>query len=101
MDQTHSVFMPGLTRRGPVYNALEGLPTISPGVKFAIEAGLIAAGLFKKVPLPVAIAGAFFVWKMFPDNAPITANINPASLTTIPPFDASQLQIPTVGIPTS
>lgn len=103
MDQTNSVFMPGLTRRGPVYNSFGALPTISPGVKFAIEAGLLAAGVFKKLPLPIAIGAAFLVWKMFPATpAPVASGLTAAdqsNMTTVPPFDASQLQMPTVGIP--
>lgn len=85
MDQTHSVFMPGLTRRGPVYNSLGAMPVLSPNIKLAIELGLIAAGVMKKLPLPIALGAAFLLWKMSNPPAPITAGINPADLAYVPP----------------
>jgi len=113
LSQANSVFMPGLTRRGPVYNASPGfgdLPTLSPGVKFALEGGLLAAGLFKKIPLVYAIAGAALVYFMLPDTASAGAAANAASaampidtssLNTVPTLDISSIPMPTVGIPQS
>jgi hypothetical protein len=109
-SQQNSVFVPGLTRRGPVYNVvgpMGGLPSLSPGIKFAIEAGLIAAGIFKKLPLPLAIAGAFAVYQLFPDSttgsvanaSTPAAPIDTSSLLQVPAFDASGLPMPSVGIP--
>lgn len=102
-SQQNSVFRPGLTMRGPVYNSMGALPTVSPGLKTAIMAALILAGVTKKIPLSVAAVGSFAIWKFISDGttaAPITANLNPADLNAPPPpFDASQLQMPTVGIP--
>jgi hypothetical protein len=105
-SQQNSVFMPGLTRRGPVYNAnpsfgsyLSALPTVSPGIKTAIIAALILAGVTKKIPLYVAGVGAFAIWNFLPDGtatptAPITANINPTDLTSVAMPDFSNLQAP-------
>jgi hypothetical protein len=103
-SQANSVFVPGLTRRGPVFNVvgpMGALPTLSPGIKFALEAGLIAAGIFKKVPLPVAVGGAFLVYMLFPDattgavaNAAAPAMAVPTPNTTIAPFDPSTLTMP-------
>lgn len=75
MDQTHSVFMPGLTRRGPVYNAMGALPAISPMVKYALMAGLVYLGATKKLPFGIAggAGAAFAVWKLFPDVTASTA----------------------------
>jgi hypothetical protein len=108
-SQANSVFVPGLTRRGPVYNVvgpMGALPNLSPGIKFALEAGLIAAGIFKKVPLVYAVGGAFLVYMLFPDattgavaNAAAPPMAVPQPNTTIAPFDASSLAMPTVGIP--
>lgn len=105
MDQTYSVFMPGLTRRGPVYNSLEGLPTFSPLMKFGLIGVLFYLGMSNKIPMIVAAGGALAAWKFLPDtntSPPITANLNPADLNAPPPpFDASGLTMPTVGIPLS
>lgn len=102
MDQTHSVFMPGLTRRGPVYNALGAMPVLSPNTKLAIQVGLFLAGVvFKKIPAPVALGAALLVWKLFPDtaSAPVASTTPP----NVAPPDFSNyfstLPIPTVGIP--
>ncbi|MGH8336543.1 MAG: hypothetical protein ACRETL_06960 [Gammaproteobacteria bacterium] len=89
MNQQHSIFMPGLANRGPVYNAMDGLPTLSSGVKFALVAGLLAAGVMKKIPLVYAGAGAFALWTLFPDAAsaaPIT-NPTPPTVSTMPVGD--------------
>jgi hypothetical protein len=117
MDQTHSVFMPGLTRRGPVYNEagtgdlLGALPTVSPTVKYALMAGLAYLGYRKTIPLYVAAIGAFALWKFLPDAA--TPSVTPASgapnatdianaaagAGIIVPPDFSSVQMPDVNFP--
>ena len=97
-SQKGSVFMPGLTTRGPVYNALGALPALSSTMKLAIVGGLLAAGLLKKIPLMYAGIGAAVVWTMFPDAAaaapaaPIV--LPPPDLSQITPIDFSNIQAP-------
>lgn len=69
MEQSHSVFAPGLTARGPVYNAMDGLPTVSPMVKFGLIGALLYLGMNKKIPMIAAGAGAFAIWQMLPSTA--------------------------------
>jgi hypothetical protein len=118
--QTNSVFEPGLTRRGPVFNAgtnFGDLPSLSPTVQFALEAGLLAAGLFKKIPLPYAVGGAALLYFLFSQSsstavaAPTTgaaANaaspgmpIDTSSLNQVPTLNTSNIPMPTVGAPSS
>jgi hypothetical protein len=87
MDQTHSVFMPGLTRRGPVYNTLgrirdrgsylgaymSGLPALPSYLKYGIMAGLVYLGYKKQIPLMLAGGAAIAVWQMFPDASAVAA----------------------------
>jgi hypothetical protein len=89
MDQTHSVFMPGLTRRGPVYNSAGEnafgaltMPTLSPMIKYAIMAGLVYLGAKKKIPFGLygGIGAAFAVWQLFPD----ASSLVPASGVPMP-----------------
>ena len=94
MNQKYSVFMPGLTARGPVYAAnsplgayLSGLPAL-PSVAIY---GLMAASLFAgyKKMLPFGIAGgagvAAAIYFLFPNSdtsgsgAPTAANISAAT----------------------
>jgi hypothetical protein len=95
MNQLNSIFMPGLTRRGPVYNStfgsitrpgpritrgnsnylnglgayLSGLPALPSMAKYALMAGLLYLGYDKKLPLGIAggAAAAFAVWQFFPE----------------------------------
>lgn len=82
-SQKNSVFMPGLTQRGPVYN-LGALPTVSPMIKYGIMAGVLYLGMKKKIPggMLGGAALAFAVYNFLPS----TATAAPATLTT-PPVD--------------
>lgn len=103
MNQKNSVFMPGLTTRGPVYNAnsplgayLSGLPALPSYVIYAAMAGALFAG-YKKI-LPFGMAGgaalAFGIYELFPmsdsavqgSGAPTPAQISAstAGAATIP-----------------
>jgi hypothetical protein len=100
MDQTHAVFMPGLTRRGPVYNStyafgsyLSALPVLSPTMTYAILAAIGYLGLKKTIPLWAAGAAAVAVWKMNAGaSAPVVANVGP--IAPIAPFDSSGMVAP-------
>jgi hypothetical protein len=125
MNQTNSVFMPGLTRRGPVYNALganhgrnylnglgaylSALPAIPSFAKYALMAGLLYLGYDKKLPFGVAggAAAAFAVWQFFPDasapaasGAPTAADINvsTAGAGMVTPDISSVLALPTPSL---
>lgn len=71
MEQSNSVFMPGLTARGPVYGGSDGLlgamPTVSPMVKYGIMAAVAYLGYKKKIPMAAALLAEFAVWKFLPD----------------------------------
>lgn len=78
MNQAESIFMPGLTSRGPVYRAnaplgayLSGMPALPPTVIYGAMAAALFLG-YKKV-LPFGIAGgaalAFGIYELFPSNA--------------------------------
>jgi hypothetical protein len=95
-SQSNSVFMPGLTARGPVFNALSGLPALPSPVKFALIGGLLYLGMKKKIPMVAAGAGAVGVWMLFPDAAaaaPVTVDVS-KDIGTIPPPDFTNLQMP-------
>jgi hypothetical protein len=122
MDQRNSIFMPGLTRRGPVINALGklkhrgpyfsglgDLPALPPLLKYGAMAALVYLGLTKKVPLLMAGGAAIAVWQVFPDapaaiqgsGAPSAQDISvtTAGAATIPAPDLSNIPIPNVSIP--
>lgn len=82
MNQQNSVFMPGLTARGPVYKAdsplgsylssyLSGLPAIPSTVKYAAMAAALYAGYSKMIPggLITGAALAAGIYSLFPDSA--------------------------------
>ena len=105
-SQRNSVFMPGLSRQGPVYNSnyMSGLPALTSGMKLALVAGLLAAGMFKKIPLMYAGLGAFAVWSFFPDDtsaatlatpAAVAPIVLPAPVISTPVLDLSQIPMPT------
>lgn len=102
MEQSHSVYMPGLTRRGPVFNSTYGfgampprafktqpynfgailtpgmlgaLPALSPMTKYGIMAALLYLGAKRKLPLGLmgGAAAAALVWQFFPNAASATA----------------------------
>lgn len=76
MNQMNSVFMPGLSARGPVYGAdasFGALPTLSPMMKYGLMAGLAYLGYKKTIPMVAGIGLALALWKFLPDA------------TTIPP----------------
>lgn len=86
LSQRNSVFMPGLTSRGAVYNSSGGmlgaLPVVSPTVKYGLIAALLYFGTKKKISLPVLGAAAFALYQFVPSTAvaaaaPITTNIAP------------------------
>jgi hypothetical protein len=82
-SQGNSVFMPGMSRRGPVFNSpftLGALPTLTPPIKYGLMAAILAAAALKKISYPVAGIGAAAVYLLFPD-APAAA----ATLTTPAP----------------
>lgn len=93
MRQNNSVFMPGLTSRGPVYNSLGLLPTLSPMVKFGVIGALLYfSAVKKKLPLPVAAVGAFAVWQFFPTDASASstaATPSPVIANPIPDVSSS------------
>lgn len=114
MDQTHSVFMPGLTRRGPVYNAMGALPTVSPMIKYALMAGLLYLGAKKQIPFGIlgGAGAAFAIWKLLPDagggaaaasGAPSATDISNLTVGAgdIAPTDFSQIPMPSgINFPT-
>ena len=88
-SQSNSVFMPGLTARGPVYNSLGALPALSSPIKFGLIGVLLYLGVKKKIPMIAAGAGAIGVWMLFPDAAqaaPVTVDVT-KDIGTIPPPD--------------
>lgn len=98
LSQQNSVFMPGLTSRGAVYNAdgnsgFGALPPISTPIKLGLIAAVIYFGMQKKIPLPVLGAVGFGIFKFFPDavaagtSAPVTTNLNPTMPIDINPGD--------------
>lgn len=98
-SQANSVFMPGLTTRGPVYNGMGALPSLSPAMKFALIAGLLGLGVTKKIPLGLAGIASALVWTLLPDAAsaattPITVTTNP--VLTNPMADFSNMPLPTM-----
>lgn len=110
-SQSSSVFMPGLTRRGPVYNAntqsnqtlgayLNGLPALPSGMTLAVMGGLLALGFFKKIPLPLAAVGAGAAWFLMPQPAGAAANAAapamPLPAMPSPQLDLSQIPMPTM-----
>lgn len=80
-SQENSVFMPGLTARGPVYNGMGALPVLSPMIKYGLMAGLLYLGYKKKLPLGVTggLVAAAAIWKLFPDAAPVAASGAPTA----------------------
>src|SRR5882672_4521177 len=78
-SQKNSVFQPGLTARGPVYNATPpgfgALPALSSPIKYGLIAALLYLGYAKKIPfgLPGGAAAAFAVYQFFPDAAAAAA----------------------------
>jgi hypothetical protein len=78
MNQSASVFMPGLTARGPVYSAnsplgayLSGLPALPPMVIYGAMAAALFAGYKKMIPFGLAggAALAFGIYELFPSSA--------------------------------
>jgi hypothetical protein len=104
-SQQNSVFQPGLTARGPVYNAntFGALPTLSPMVKYGIMAALLYLGTTKKLPFGMAggAAAALAVWKFLPDaspsaGAPSAADIAKLTANAVQPVsvDTSSISMP-------
>ena len=99
-SQNNSVFMPGLTRRGPVYNSLGALPVLSPTMKFAAIAALLGLGYKKVIPMWAAGAGALALWQFFPSAvvaAPVVSTTPPD--TSLPGFDTNDYIGPTPAMP--
>jgi hypothetical protein len=80
VNQEYSVFMPGLTARGPVYGAnsplgayLSGLPALPSTVKYAAMAAALYAGYAKILPFGLAggAAAAAAIYSLFPDAATV------------------------------
>jgi len=106
MDQTNSIFMPGLTRRGPVYNAsysFAGLPAVSPVMKYGIMAALLYLGAKKKLPFGLygGAAAAFAVYQFFPDASSVTPASGAPSASDIASLTAgsSTVQTPDISPP--
>jgi hypothetical protein len=115
MDQRHSVFMPGLTRRGPVINALGqylgDMSTLSPFVMYGGMAVLAYLAYKKKIPLIAAGAGAAGIYYFMSGSTAAAAaqgsgvpsaqdiSNTTAGAAIIQPPDLSNVPMPTVSIP--
>jgi hypothetical protein len=115
MDQRQSVFMPGLTRRGPVINALGqylgDMSTLSPFVMYGAMAGLAYLAYKKKIPLIAAGAGAAGIYYFMSGPTAVTAaqgsglpsaqdiSNTTAGAALIQPPDLSNIPTPIVNIP--
>jgi hypothetical protein len=78
VNQEYSIFMPGLTARGPVYRAnsplgayLSGLPALPTVVKYGAMAAALYAGYAKLLPFGIVggAAAAFAIFEFFPDSS--------------------------------
>lgn len=120
MDQSTSVFSPGLTRRGvsyrhfglyqPALGALpSGWPTWTP---FAVIAALGVGAIYRKIPWMVAGAGMLATWVLLKPTAALAGslagNLQLANGTTLPlaadaAFGAGggSLNMTVNGVPTS
>lgn len=102
MNQANSVFMPGLTARGPVYKAnsplgayLSGMPALSPMIKYGAMAAALYAGYAKILPFGMmgGAAAAAAIYTLFPDastagsGAPTPAQIASSTSGANAPID--------------
>src|SRR5271155_2936843 len=123
MNQAQSVFIPGLTRRGPIYNStygfgglydraesrrqdFRGLPFMNQGlgalalpalpsmVQYGVAAVLIALAAMKKIPMIPAAAGAAAVVFLFPTATPGATPV----VSTTPPDLSSALATATASL---